>query len=570
MELSLPFGPWKEIASSEWNGVPTSLYMNSDKIILVVAFPQAQQEPQADESMKEDARAFGAQKPGVLVLMKKPLVVEGTAGTIEKFLQNQKRDLTFVEKTVEKKRFRYLILEAKPFFIEFRKEELAKAVKEQYGEIEALARITSDVAANYGCKTRGLDEAEEAAGENLLGDPLSLFLFGGVKSKLLSTSEEKKMLVGFGTENRDAVEMSAAELQTVLVFGKDAKNRLKAMQVCAENLLAAGIPCLILAEGKNLKELGTPSPNSGELDKAGLKPASFPVKEFEVGKGFFLDLRFVSPPAFEKLFFPASLSDALKEAWGGSTIREMREKLDYAQDSPDGTKYESAKANRIFKLIEKQAANVFGQNSGVSEIKRPWKEKTAALFFYLGGTGAEEEVESGLRGMLVESVLNCMEDPPDGEKLALIVETGLSKLPPAAIERIEYLQDKAHLVLNDEEKTDAEVQAIAPSLEIDFLDGGPEFVGSFSGVKKKMVLRPTYSASEPGSPLPEPEFAQAGQEPKDDYSSRDDDSSSAGDSSSETGEAEGETPEGTQGGNAKTEGGENGESGEPSSVMEDM
>src|SRR3989344_5035081 len=206
MELSLPFGPWTEIASADWNGIPTSVYSNSDKKILVIAFPQSPVQAQSSASL--------AQKPGVLVLMKKPLVVEGSMGVVEKFLQNQKRDLTFVEKTVERKRFNYLFLEAKPYFIEFRKEELAKVVKEQHSELEALARITADVASNYNCKTRGLNEAEPGAIENLLGDPLSLFLFGGVKGKVFSAQEEKKMLLGFSSDDHSPLELTHADVHT--------------------------------------------------------------------------------------------------------------------------------------------------------------------------------------------------------------------------------------------------------------------------------------------------------------------------------------------------------------------
>ncbi|HIH20348.1 TPA: hypothetical protein HA244_03715 [Candidatus Micrarchaeota archaeon] len=484
MELSLPHGPWKEMASADWNGVPTSIYVNPEKIILVVAFP-----PASLAKEKSAAEILAQEKPGVLVLMRKPLVLDGSLGVVDKFLQQQKRDLTFIEKTVERRRFRYLLLEAKPAFLEFKKEELAKTVKEQYSELESLAKITEDVAANYGCSALDLNKAEDGASENLLGDPVSLFLFGSTKTKA-HAEEQHNVVLGFASADNEQVELPPGELRSTFISGRSKKTRMQAMQVCIEGLMQSGIPCIVIGDTKYLHGIAFPNPDALSLEKAGLKPQGFPVKEFEIGKSFFIDLKQVSPSSFSRLFLPDSLEDALKTAWGADSLSELIEKIELAGEKEKGiVKYENSKAVRALRVVEKLNQAVFGKNS-IEELQEPWKERAAVFCTFPNGARGNSE---GMEGLFVESVLNSLPEIPEGEKLAVAIETDFSKLTKPALERIAFLQDRISLILNDSDKAKFTEMAMAPSLEMEFLDAGGEFVGSFTGERKKVVLRPTVA-----------------------------------------------------------------------------
>jgi len=491
MELDLPFGPWKEIASAEWNGVPTGIYANTEKLLLMVAFSK---EPAPEERKKEKPiekpneksglPELPSGKQGVLVLMKKPLFLEGSASSIEKFVQGQTRDLSVVSKVIDKKHYTYVFLEAQPFFVEFRKEELVKAVKEQHEEIGALAKMVFDVARNYGCRARELDTTEDSISENLLGDPITLFAFGGLKSKqLFSSLEEKKAVLGFTAEGKQ-IEISSSEMQVALVLGQGKQPRLKAMQICIENLLVSGIPCIALGESDYFQSLAFPNKNSIELEKAGLPKASgFPLKSYSLGKGFYIDLHFANPKSFSKLFFPSDLQGLVEGVWGDSTLAGLREKLE-----SQGQKYAIAKAVRILSAVEKAFPGFFAPNAA-EELKSPWSEKTGRVVFLNAGGNAD------LHALAVESILNSLGEAGEGA-LAIALEADVSLLPKETVDLIASIQNKVFLVLNSEgDAGDSKLESIAPTLRIELLDSSLESVAYFSGEKKRLVLRPAFSSA---------------------------------------------------------------------------
>ncbi|MEM4255054.1 MAG: hypothetical protein QXR53_01860 [Candidatus Norongarragalinales archaeon] len=487
MELDLPFGPWKEIASADWNGVPTGVYANSEKLLLMVAFSK---EPPSEGKGKKQGEESAlpelpSGKQGVLVLLKKPLFLEGPGGSVEKFLQNQTRDLSLVSKVLDKRHYTYVLLEAQPFFVEFRKEELVKAVKAQREEVEALAKITFDVARSYGCRARELDKTEEGVSENLLGDPVSLFAFSGFKGRQSSSQlQEKKSVLGFGADGQQ-VEISPAEMQVSLVSGQGKQPRLKAMQVCIENLLISGVPCLVVGESDFFQCLAFPNKNSVELEKAGLPKASgFPLKSYSLGKGFYIDLRFVQAKSFSKLFFPSELQGLVEGAWGEGTLSGLREKLEQQQQ-----KYAFAKAIRILSAAEKAFPGFFASNSA-EELKNPWSAT---------GKVALLNAEAGeLHALAVESVLNSLGEPKEGKTLAVVLESDAAKLPAETIGILSSVQSKLFLVLNTESDAgETALESIAPTLRIELLgatSASGEVVAYFSGEKKRLVLRPAFSS----------------------------------------------------------------------------
>ena len=478
MDLDLPFGPWKEIASADWNGIPTGIYANPEKLLLVVAFPKEPANGNGNGNAKPSPVPAG--KQGVLVLLKKPLFLEGSAAGVEKFVQGQMRDLSLVSKVVDKKHFTFVLLEAQPFFVEFRKEELVKAVKEQYDEIKSLAQLAFDVARSYGCRARELGETEESVGENLLGDPMMLFALGGFKTKkLFSALDEKKAVLGFSPDGTQ-VDVSPSEMQTTLVLGGARQGRLGALQVCVENLLVSGIPCIAVGESDFLQGLAFPNKTAFELEKAGLPRASgFPLKSYALGKGFYIDLRRVSAKSFSQLFLPADLKGVVEKAWGEASLSGLIEKLE-----PNSQKYPAAKALRILKTVERAYPGVFAPNS-VEELKNPWGEKTGRAVL-LGADGL-------LQALAIECILNSLGEPKEGQALGIVLEADVSKLPAALIASVSSLQNKVFFVLSASSSSDS-IASITPTLQIDVLGEGSEAVVAFSGEKKRLALRPPFSS----------------------------------------------------------------------------
>src|SRR3989338_2030166 len=152
MDFNLPFGPWKKVFSGKWNDFPIEVHLNKDKELMLLAFSgEKPGESDIDKSPKE-----GDKENKVLVLIVKPLLLEGNA---DEFLKSQKRDFTFLEKTIDKKTFKYLLLQAQPFLVEWQQDEIAKAIREERAEIEGLTKVTVDVAANFKCRTTDLSKA---------------------------------------------------------------------------------------------------------------------------------------------------------------------------------------------------------------------------------------------------------------------------------------------------------------------------------------------------------------------------------------------------------------------------
>ncbi|MFH1056489.1 MAG: hypothetical protein V1717_01680 [Candidatus Micrarchaeota archaeon] len=480
MELNLPSGPWKEIASADWNGTPVGIYLNPDKTILVLAFSK---ETQASEE---------GGKKNVLLFLRKPLFLEGSGESVEKFLQSQKRDLSFVEKIVvekivAKKQFRYVLLEAQPSFVEFKQDKMAKAVKEQQEELDSLVKVTMDVAVNYGCRARELSKVDESASEYLFGDPLTLLFLGSGRQaggkKMFTAFEEKKIPIGFAVDGGDVLEVSPMEMQTVFVSGEGKTNRLKAMQVCVENLLVSGIPCVVFGESDTLEGIAFPNKNSLELERAGLpKPTGFPLKTLSVGKGFFVDLRFISPESFARLFFPEDLKGIVEGAWGESSLSELRESLERQEQ-----KYAVAKAARVIRVLEKEFGGSFGANAS-EELRKAWREKTGRVWF------VKTPENPVLQSLAIESVLNSFDlggENDEDARLAVAIETDSSKLAPQARQSLSVFQDKAFFIFNSSDSFKG-FEGMAPTLELDVLNER-EAVVSLAGEKKRVFLRPTFS-----------------------------------------------------------------------------
>jgi len=474
MELSLPFGPWKEIASADWNGVPTGFYVNQEKEMLVMAF-----------SGKEGEKEGKEKPPGVLILLLQPILIEGNA---EKFLESQKRDLTFIEKTAEKQKYKFLLLQSQPFFVNYKQEELARAVKEEHDELDSLLRITQDVAGNYGCRATPLGKCDDSVAESFYGDPLSMFTLGSAKMKGMAFAEGelKKVLMGFSqtqSHSSEAVEIPITDLAATVVISDSAKMRLAGLQVILENLVLAGVPCIVITQTHSLEKMQSPNPNADALAKHSLsKPTGFPLKAFQGGRGFFIDLKFISPSSFCKAFGVRDLLPVFEKNWGESGLSELEEKIAGTGIEGESGKYASLKAVRLLKVLKNAYNGVFGQNNA-AELKNPWADKAGRILL------VEIPVKE-LHDLAAESILKSVVPPRnDSGMVAFVFESDATLFSTETKRLLDDFEDNALAIFSAD--AESSVRDYPASAKIEFLN--QDAVLTAGGEKKRFVLRPSYS-----------------------------------------------------------------------------
>ncbi|MDP2717365.1 MAG: hypothetical protein Q8P02_01340, partial [Candidatus Micrarchaeota archaeon] len=133
-DVSLPFGPWKRIATAQWTGHPVSVYVNAENLVLLTVF----------DKRDGDVR-------GLLCLLKKPLLVDGRT---DAFSASNKRDLTLVERISSDKRVKYLILDSTPYYVPYTQSDLVATLNRQYQELAGVSKVLMDAAATFDFSVR--------------------------------------------------------------------------------------------------------------------------------------------------------------------------------------------------------------------------------------------------------------------------------------------------------------------------------------------------------------------------------------------------------------------------------
>jgi hypothetical protein len=416
-------------------------------------------------------------------LLLQPVLIEGST---EKFLENQKRDLTFIEKTAERQRYKFLLLQSQPFFVNYKQEELARAVKEEHEELDSLMRITQDVAGNYGCRATPLSKCEDVVAESFYGDPMTMFTLGSAKMKGMSFAgnEGKKVLMGFSQTQAhpsEPVELPLSDLAETALVSDNAKIRLAGLQVILENMVLAGVPCIVLAQTNALEKMQAPNPNVDLLAKYGLsKPTGFPLKAFQTGRGFFIDLRFVSPEAFCRVFGVRELLPVFEKNWGESGLSELEEKIGSAEENSG--KYAPLKAVRLLNVLKKAYNGIFGENAAV-ELKNPWAEKAGRILLV-------ELPSKELQDLAAESILKAAIQPKENSgRVAFAFEADASLFSSGTKRLLDDFEDNAIAIFSAD--SEAGVSDYPASAKIEFLN--QDAVLTAGGEKKRFMLRPSYS-----------------------------------------------------------------------------
>ncbi len=481
MQLDLPFGPWNKIVSGTWAAYPLTIYQNPDKVLLLVMFDK-----EADKVK------------GLLVLMRKALVVEGD---LAKFLISQKRELTLIEKFSKDYIARFLLVGASPAYITYTQSGLVRAVRVQYGELEALTKIAADVATTYGIASKELKDATEEQAQILLGDPFALLAYSPLPQGVGVLPHEGgapgigAARVQLGIDRlKQPVTARLDSLRSALVVGESEEKRLHALHVMVENALLNNVPCMVFDTAGAFSGLSLPNKDSSnfEMFKMTAIPLGFPFKSFELDKGLFVDLSLVPSDLFLSTFSleKCELAPLLKRAYDAkkqnlSSLGDLVLELSTTPEDQEFSRYAINKAVRIIEVIQKAYPALFAKNLS-TDITMPFQGNVGKVI-YLNLYGQSPNIQN----LVIQSIMQPFYSSRTPQLSAFLVfEKDAKNLAPEIQEGLHTLAAAGFgFALQTQNETDVKVE---PAMKIELI--GEEAVMSERGEKqKRLLLRPAYS-----------------------------------------------------------------------------
>lgn len=471
MELNLPNGPWKTVASAKWNDHPLSIYANNKHELLIVIFDKS------------------SGKKGALLLMKKVFSID--SGELDRFINSNKHDLTFLTRVSEGTRSRFLLVDVSPKFVTYNQQELFKAVKQQHLELEALAKIAQDLA--HACSVK-LSELTKESADFLLGDPFSLFALSqqtaASRGQAQSVLQQVRVLFGL-QKNGDLADASLASLSSVAVLGESAKSQLQALQVVCENALLNGVPCLIFDSSDAFGGIALPNEHGDDFEKFRMPPhpTGFPFKAYTAGEVVNADLSVLKPQTIIQMLAVPKGDEIIQQSWNGvKTAEELANAIEKKADAQatEKNRYFAFKTVRALRALNKQLDCAFSANE-LAELRAPWTSGTGKAII-IDCMRAQPD----LRELVQQTMLSQLREPLRSQLSLLIVfDQPAGELSEEVKKTLVKLAEKNvgfALRANDE----SELKPISQtSLKIELFKN--EAISTEGSEKKRFTLRPTFS-----------------------------------------------------------------------------
>lgn len=480
-DLELAHGPWKRIVSATWGSFPVQIYQNPEKVLLIALFEK-----------KDD------EITGVLVLERRALILEGDPS---KFSLQQKREMTLIEKITRENRFKYLIVDSTPAFIPYSESELSNEVAKQYEELDALLKITKKGLESGGeVKANELKNGSEDEIQNLLGDPLAILSISK-KGILVKDSREghsvaaSKVLLGIDREG-GKVEVSLKSVSSAIILGDSHEKRLHLMHILAEGALLNSIPCVVFDSSGAFSGLALPGKDRSEFEKYSMKPLpiGFQLKQYELGKGLFVDLSMISADMFLSSFGleNADIAPLLKKIYDDShdrlcVIGDIIAELAKFKETKEIPKFMILRAVRIMEVLQKGSPMLFGKNIS-EDLAAPWKDGMGKVL-YIPLPKERDEVKR----LVILSIMRTVTSSPFSASSVLFVFE-----PDAGILRDEIIkqlpeypkQGKGYLVQADH---DVDIAAFSdPLLKLEVI-GNEVILSEKNEPKRRFITRPAYT-----------------------------------------------------------------------------
>lgn len=483
MDLDLPFGPWNKMVSGQWAAYPITIYQNPDKVLLLVLFDK-----EADKVK------------GLLVLMRKALVVDGE---LSKFLVSQKRELTLIEKFSKDYIARFLLVGASPAYIAYSQAGLVRAVRVQYGELEALTKIASEIASTYGIVSKELKDATEEQAQILLGDPFALLAYSPLPSGAGAISREgmgagggiggARVQLGIDRMKQPVV-ARLDSLRSVLVVGESEEKRLHALHALVENALLNNVPCMVFDTSGAFSGLSLPNKDSSAFEafKMTAIPLGFPFKSFELDKGLFVDLSLVSSDLFLSTFSleKCELAPLLKRAYDAkkqslASLGDLVLELSNTPEDADFSRYAINKAVRAIEVVQKAHPGLFAKNLS-TDVTMPFQGNVGKVI-YLNLYGQTPNIQN----LVIQSILQPFyASRTPNLSLFLVFEKDAKHLAPEVQDGLHTLAQAGFgFGVQTQNEMDVKIDA---GMKVELI--GEEAVMAERGEKqKRLVIRPGYS-----------------------------------------------------------------------------
>jgi|GEM_PF-980959 len=401
MDLELPYGPWTRLASAEWGGFPVGLYVNSDKVLMLILYER-----------------HGDDAAGMLVSLKKVFV---TDLDLTKTLQTQKREMTLIAKASMEGTTRFLMVGSTPAYCSYSQEALVEAMGKQMGELRALTQFTQDLAQAYKANAKELASASDEEVQQLLGDPfLLLALYNPSATRGEETKSSAKIPIGLNSKG-DVLFVPLSELSTAVILGGERQARLHLMHLLCEGALQANVPCLLFDSQNSFAGLSKPNQSTVGFtqNKMTPMPLGFPFAEVTLGKGLFIDLSAVPSSSFLETFGlqETEVGKVLQKVLGKpevSSLPQLINEVKAFRESRDATQYSVNRTLRALRVLELRYPGIFGKNQGV-EVLVPWHEGIGKVF-RVNTSGYPPAVQY----LLVSSLLRAIPFPK-GKAIKLLV-----------------------------------------------------------------------------------------------------------------------------------------------------
>lgn len=475
-ELSLPFGPWNRVASAQWTGHPLSVYVNAENVVMLTVFDKTEKNIN-----------------GMLVLLKKPLLVEGKT---DAFAATQPRELTIIEKLSAGRHIKYLLLESSPYYVPYTQADLITVIQRQYAEITGLTKVLLSASASFDFKVTELHPNDPQT-EALLGDPFTLFALSSVTpNDAVSVSGKhrlSRLTLGIDA-NAQPVDVGLADCGRTVVLGATHSERLQALNALCESALATGVPCIVLDSSGTFAGLGTLTEKPKDLDKFGLQfpTAAYPFKTCTLGQGLLIDLRQAPTDVFEAAMGLTNKDiHAVMEriAANASTLDDLIQRAETLPDAKPATQYSIRKAARALRALQKTYPSTFGKNT-FTDLGTPWD--FGSKVFYVDLRGKDAAVADLCALSLYSALRNAERNTPS----VLVV---FDRPASALSERLQAAAPASVAVAFGAEH-EADVR-FTPTLSLDLVGRNEAVVAMPHRDKKRIQLRPNVTRFLQPAPL---------------------------------------------------------------------
>jgi hypothetical protein len=468
--LKIPFGPWNTVVSGKWGEHELELCRNPERVLALFVYD------------KKEEKISGA-----LVFLKRILLVEGDAS---KFVSAQKRETMLVQRVSREQQFNYVVMGSTPGYVSYKEEDFSKEVRKQYEELEGIAKIGLSALRDLEIKARDFSDAREEEVEALLGDPMLLLALGaggGPGERAL------KALIGLDSSKKP-LEISTDSLKSVLVVGGEKGKRLHALHVLCEAALTNGVSCIVFDSSSSFSGLSQPNPDSSKFDSFKMRaPLSFVFREFQLGKGLFIDLGVLEPGyVLSALGINGDAALPIKKVFQKKTSSpaDLLNELSLLKESRETSQYLISKSARVLKVLQKAFPGLFAKNAS-PDLAMPWRESGLGKVIYVDSKGFPKEIA----WLAAFSVLKGLQpQQAKGINTFLVFEQSADAIPPEIIDflsRAAGMQYGIGFAVHAENEIDFSLKEF--SLKLSLLE--KEAVVSEAGEKQKRVLlRPAYSA----------------------------------------------------------------------------